>query len=161
MLSSVLRILRLNYNITDLVFRVLFSTIFIGLGFEHIFSDQLIQNMMPEWVTLKRFFSLIAGCLLLVGGLSVMFGFRTRQGALLLGTFLVVVTIVIHVPAMVITPDDLTDDWHWLWNLYQRSNFVKNICLLGVCFHLINHRLGKFSIDVIRREKREKLLQNL
>lgn len=157
MISTVLKKLRPRYDITDLIFRLLFSTIFIALGFEHIFSDQLIQNMMPAWLPIKRIFSFGAGCLLLVGGSSIMLGFRTRQGALLLGSFLMVVTVTIHGPALIIAPDDLQKDWHWLWNVYQRSNFVKNLCLLGVCFQLINHRLGKYSIDVIRRQRRESL----
>jgi NAD(P)-dependent dehydrogenase (short-subunit alcohol dehydrogenase family) len=27
------------------------------------------------------------------------------------------------------------------------SNFVKNLCLLGVCFHLLHHQTGKLSLE--------------
>ncbi len=154
MVKQILRKLRPKYEITDVVFRGLFSLIFIGLGFEHLFADEIIQSMMPEWLPFKRLPSIMAGLVLLAGGASVMFGFKTRQGALLLGTFLVVVTLSVHAPAMTAIPQDLHTDWHWLWDVYQRSNFVKNLCLLGVCFHLINHKLGKYSLDVWLRDKR-------
>ena len=138
---------KLNYDQTDLIFRILFSLIFLGLGFEHLFSDAIIQNMMPEWMGQKRMLSLLAGGILLAGGFSVLFGYRTTAGAILLGSFLVVVTLSIHLPALLMEPAGLERDWRWLWDVYQRSNLVKNLCLLGVCFHLINHRPGKFSFD--------------
>lgn len=138
---------RLNYDLTDLIFRVLFSLIFLGLGMEHLFSDVLIQGMMPDWMAYKRLVSLSAGLVLMVGGLSVLTGYRTTAGGILLGAFLVTVTILIHLPAVVSTPNDLPEQWQWLWAVYQRSNLVKNLCLLGVCFHLINHDHGKYSLD--------------
>ena len=138
---------RLDYNLTDLIFRILFSLIFLGLGMEHLFSDALIQGMMPDWMVYKRALSLTAGAILLTGGVSVALGFRTTYGAILLGAFVLTVTLVIHVPALFQQPGNLPEDWRWLWDVYQRSNLVKNLCLLGVCFHLINHQIGKYSMD--------------
>lgn len=137
----------INYDVTDLIFRVLFSLIFIALGGEHLFSDAIIQSMMPDWLPFKRLLSILAGVILLSGGGMILLGFQTQIGALVLGIFLVLVTIVIHGPALLGVPDSLPETWHWLWEVYQRSNFVKNLCLLGVCFHLINHETGKFSLD--------------
>ena len=56
------------------VFRVLFSSIFSGLGGEHIVSDKLIQNLMPAWVPAPRMFSVLAGMLLLIGGTMILLG---------------------------------------------------------------------------------------
>ena len=139
--------IKIDYDITDLVFRILFSLIFIGLGLEHLFDDDLIQNMMPDWFTYKRLLSFSAGIILLTGGLSVMVGYQTHLGATLLGIFIIAVTITIHGIALISYPSSLPDEWHWLWDVYQRSNFVKNLCLFGVCLHLINHDTGRFSID--------------
>ena len=138
---------RLNYDLTELVFRVLFSLIFLGLGMEHLFSDHLIQDMMPDWLVYKRACSILAGLILLTGGLSVLLGYHMMWGGLLLCGFLIVVTAMIHVPAVIFPPPDMPADWEWLWTVYQRSNLVKNLCLLGVCFHLINHTAGKYSLD--------------
>ena len=138
---------KLNYDLTDVIFRILFSLIFLGLGLEHLFSDTIIRNMMPDWLVYKRTLSMIAGILLLVGGLSVLLGYRTTWGAILLGGFILLVTILIHIPATWHQPADLPPSWRWLWDVYQRSNLVKNLCLLGVCFHLINHQPGKYSLD--------------
>lgn len=140
---------KLSYDLTDVIFRVLFSLIFLGLGLEHLFADDLIQSMMPVWFIGKRLVSVSAGVVLLTGGFSVMLGYKTTAGAVLLGGFLCVVTITIHLPACMVVPPDLPESWHWLWNVYQRSNLVKNLCLLGVCFHLINHEHGCYSLDAI------------
>ena len=141
--------IKINYDITDLLFRLLFSTIFLGLGMEHIFSDDLIQNMMPDWFVYKRLLSVSAGIILLAGGTSVMLGFKPLIGAMVLGVFLIIVTVTIHVPALVSYPPSLPEDWRWLWDVFQRSNFVKNLCLFGVCLHLINHKPGRYCIDQI------------
>lgn len=138
---------RLDYHLTELIFRILFSLIFLGLGAEHLFSDALIQDMMPAWLVGKRVFSILAGLILLTGGLSVFLGYKMTWGGLLLSGFLVTVTLMVHLPAIFQHPPNLPEEWSWLWDVYQRSNLVKNLCLLGVCFHLINHEPGKFSLD--------------
>jgi len=144
--------LRLNYDVADLLFRVLFSLIFIGLGLEHIFSDELIQNLMPDWLVDKRLASVIAGIVLLMGGCSLLVGCRVPQAAVVLGLFLIAVTVLIHGPALLHRPDGLPPDWEWLWDVYQRSNFFKNLCLLGVCIYLRHHKVGRFSVDAHRRQ---------
>lgn len=146
----------LHYNYTDLIFRILFSLIFIVLGGEHLFSDAIIQGMMPDWLAFKRLASIMAGLVLLTGGGMIFVGYQTQLGALILGMFLVVVTVLIHVPALTSIPNSLPADWHWLWDVYQRSNFVKNLCLLGVCFHLINHETGHFSVDSFLERRSQK-----
>jgi len=132
---------------SEAAFRFFFSLIFLALGFEHLFADQLIQAMMPAWLPAKRAFSLLAGLVLLSGGSSIFLGFRVRWGAVLLACFLVPATALIHAPALFHVPASLPAEWHWLWLVYQRSNFIKNLCLLGGCFHLFNHALGPYSLE--------------
>jgi uncharacterized membrane protein YphA (DoxX/SURF4 family) len=137
----------INSDLAELIFRLLFSSIFIVLGSEHVFRDELIQQLMPGWMPAPRLFSLAAGFLLLTGGASIALGFRMHIAATALGIFLIVVTLLIHVPGMFTYPADLPSDWQWLWDLYQRSNFIKNVCLLGVCFHFLYHEPGSYSLD--------------
>ena len=139
--------LNISYDLSDVVFRFFFSIIFIGLGVEHLFSDTIIRGMMPDWFVIKRALSVCAGIVLLAGGFSILLGYKTRQGAFLLSGFLIIVTLTIHLPALFSPPASLPDEWRWLWDVYQQSNLVKNLCLLGGCIHLINHRLGRFSLE--------------
>ena len=140
--------LNISYDISDLIFRALFSLIFLGLGMEHFFSDHLIQGMMPDWLGAgKRPLSIIAGAVLLGGGFSILLGWKVRASAIVLGLFLLTVTVAIHGPALLHHPADMPANWTWVWDVYQRSNFFKNLCLLGVCFHLIHHRVGRFGLD--------------
>ena len=83
----------------------------------------------------------------LICGLSLLVGYRVRFAAILLGIFLIGVTVTIHGPALFHVPDGLPEDWDWLWEVYQRSNFFKNLCLLGVCIYLTHHRVGRWGFD--------------
>jgi uncharacterized membrane protein YphA (DoxX/SURF4 family) len=132
---------------SELVFRLLFSSIFIVLGGEHLLSDDLIQRLMPEALPLKRGFSLAAGLLLIGGGASIALGYRVYWAASALAAFLVLVTLLVHIPGMFQSPTGLSAQWAWVWDLYQRSNFIKNVCLLGVCFHFFYHEPGRYSVE--------------
>ena len=134
-------------DVSDLIFRVLFSAIFVALGVEHLVSDVLLQGLMPEWLEPKRLVSIGSGVLLLGGGLSIALGYKVDVGATVLGVFLIVVTAVVHGPGLVGHPARVPDECGWLWTIYQRSNFVKNVCLFGVCVHLVTHRPGRYSLD--------------
>lgn len=131
----------------DITFRVLFSSIFLGLGGEHLFQDELVQKLMPSWFMYKRLLSILAGLVLVTGAASIITGYRLRQAAVMLAGFLVTVTILIHLPELSGSPEGLPEDWVWLWQVFQRSNFVKNLCLLGVCIHLYNYQPGYFTLE--------------
>ncbi len=139
----------------DLIFRGLFSSIFIGLGMEHLLDDRMIQHLMPPWVTFPQVASIGAGFLLLIGGFSILLGFYLQWGARLLGIFLVAVTVLVHLPGIFSTPPQIADEWAWLWTVFQRSNLVKNLCLFGVCVHLTQHEPGKYSFDQWRKRNIE------
>jgi len=134
-------------DLSELMFRVLFSSIFIGLGGEHIIDDRLIMQLMPTWVPAPRLVSVGTGVLLLTGGGMVLLGYQLRRAAWLLGVFLVIVTFVVHIPAVFVKMEGLSPEHAWLWPVLQRSNLVKNLCLLGVCIHLAWHTPGRFSLD--------------
>jgi uncharacterized membrane protein YphA (DoxX/SURF4 family) len=140
-------------DIFDLLFRVLFSTIFVGLGGEHIFSDLLIQNLMPEWVPAPRIVSIICGIILITGGGLIIAGAYLRFAALIIGLFVIVVTITVHLPCLFFTPQDISENASWMWTVLQRSNFVKNLCLLGVCLNLWYYEPQKLSYTYFIKNK--------
>lgn len=41
-----------------------------------------------------------------------------------------------------------------MWDILQRSNFVKNLCLLGVCSNLLHHEPGKLSLAAYHKPGR-------
>lgn len=141
----------LRHGLFDLAFRVLFSTIFLGLGAEHVFHDDLLQVLVPSWVPWPRAASFALGLVLLAGGASILFGWHVRRGAVVLGAVVLFVTFAVHVPGLFSYPPNVAPDSRWLWDMFQRSNLVKNVCLLGVCIHLFEHAPGRFSFDRARQ----------
>jgi uncharacterized membrane protein YphA (DoxX/SURF4 family) len=75
--------------------RQLFSIIFILAAAGH-FDSQSIEVAASHGVPLAHLLVPLSGVMALVGGLSVLLGYRTRFGALLLVLFLVPVTLVMH-----------------------------------------------------------------
>lgn len=144
---------RVDSDARDLIFRGLFSTIFLGLGCEHLLDDHMIQHFMPSWVAYPNLASRVSGLILLVGGLSILIGYKMQLGARLLGAFVFVVTLAVHVPGVFRVPPGLSEQSAWLWTVFQRSNLVKNLCLFGVCVHLTTQAPGRFSVDgwLVRR----------
>lgn len=147
---------RVDADTRDLIFRGLFSSIFLGLGCEHLLDDHVIQHLMPAWVVYRVLASRLSGVVLLLGGFSILTGYRMQFGARLLGLFLAVVTVTVHVPGCFTVPAEIPGDSAWLWTVFQRSNLVKNVCLFGVCVHLTTLAPGRFSVDAWLARKRER-----
>jgi uncharacterized membrane protein YphA (DoxX/SURF4 family) len=139
--------MKLTADTADLLFRALFCVIFVGLGAEHLFSDDLIQRLMPDWVPFERAVSIGCGLWLMGWGSLILLGLKVRWAAIALGVFLVIVTAAVHLPGVFSTPGDIDPRNAWMWDILQRSNLAKNMCLLGVCFHLLHHRVGKYSLE--------------
>src|ERR1051325_1504474 len=75
--------------------RALYALIFIASVFSH-FSSAAIAHASAHGVPLATIAVPLAGLIALVGGVSVMLGYRARFGAFLLLVFLVPVTLVMH-----------------------------------------------------------------
>jgi uncharacterized membrane protein YphA (DoxX/SURF4 family) len=141
----------LHKEYSELLFRLLFSAIFITLGFEHIFSDALIMTLMPEWVPFQGIISKVCGVWILFWGTHIALGYRLKAASLSLLFFLVIVTVTVHVPGIFFMPSSMPKNSSWMWDILQRSNLAKNICLIGVCLQLYHHTPGRWSIQSFRR----------
>ncbi len=144
----------IDQDVAELLFRLLFSLIFLGLGSEHLFSDALIQHLMPDWMPLKRLVSFGCGMWLVAFGAMIAAGWHVRLAALGLAAFLIVVTALVHMPGVMFHAPQIPEESYWMWEILQRSNLVKNLCLLGVCFHLLYHEPGKYSLTARLAEKK-------
>lgn len=117
--------------------RALFALIFITSVFGH-FSGSAIDSAAAHGVPLATILVPASGLLALIGGLSVLLGYRARFGAFLLLVFLVPVTLVMH----------------RFWGLadprmaeLQRANFLKNTALIGGTLLLMYYGSGPVSLD--------------
>ena len=146
----------MSRDFSDLTFRLLFSLIFIGLGGEHMLNDELLMRVTPEWLTIPRTLSFLCGIFLVCGGALIALGYRLKWASFMLGTFIIVVTALVHAPGLstsevpLASPEDA-----WIWHTLQRSNFVKNLCLLGVCLRLPHYTMGSGRWKAISSDAQE------
>ncbi len=117
--------------------RVLFALIFVASIVGH-FSSAEISEAAAHGVPLATILVPLAGIIALVGGVSVMLGYRARFGALLLLVFLVPVTLVMHKFWGLPDPQ---------MAMLQKINFMKNAALAGTCLLIMYHGSGPYSLD--------------
>ncbi len=119
--------------------RVLFSLIFILAGLNH-FSKQTIAFAASQGVPLASVAVPLSGVIAVVGGLSILLGYRARLGAWLIVLFLVGVTPLhnfwaVHDPMMA---------------QIQMAMFMKNISMLGGALLISQLGAGPLSLDARR-----------
>lgn len=81
-----------------LVGRILFAAIFILTGFSHFGDAGNMVGMVPSFLPAPTFFVYLTGAMLLVGGLSVLAGFKAKMGGLILAAFLIPTALLVHAP---------------------------------------------------------------
>jgi len=117
--------------------RALFSLIFISSVFGN-FSRGAIESAAAHGVPLATVLVPLSGILALVGGLSVLLGYRARFGAFLLLLFLVPVTLIMHRFWGLADPQVA---------MIQRVNFMKNLSMIGGALVLMYYGSGPVSLD--------------
>ncbi|RAP32738.1 DoxX family protein [Candidatus Marinamargulisbacteria bacterium SCGC AG-439-L15] len=121
------------YKLSPLISRILIAIIFIFAGYGKIMdpmSTQAYMNTMGMGAT--TFFLVCAIIIEIVGGVSILLGYYTRIGALLLIIFLLPTTIIFH-----------TD----FSSQVQVIMFLKNLAIMGGLFSLLANGSGAYSID--------------
>lgn len=122
--------------------RLLFSLIFIFAASGH-FSHQTIAYAAGQGVPLASIAVPISGVLALLGGLSVLLGYRARIGAWLLVLFLVPVTPMMHNFWAAKDP---------MMAQMQMIMFLKNLSMLGGALLITQFGAGPWSLDARREE---------
>jgi putative oxidoreductase len=120
--------------------RFLFVLIFLMSGPRH-FSSQVIGYAASQGVPLAPILVPLSGVLALVGGLSILLGYRAKIGAWLIALFLVPVTLMLHK----------------FWGMsdptmaqVQMVMFMKNVSMLGGALLISQLGAGPFSLDARR-----------
>ncbi len=123
-------------GILVLLGRILFSAIFIMASFGH-FTKGTIAYAAAQGVPYASLLVPLSGLMSLLGGLSILLGFKAKWGAWLIIVFLVPVTFSLH----------------RFWGLsdqgaagLQQAMFMKNMALLGGAFILAYFGSGPYSL---------------
>lgn len=122
-----------------LIGRILFSIIFIMSGFGHLFSySQMVGYSEQMGVPLASVAVPVTGIMILLGGLSIVFGYQVKWGSLLLIVFLIPTTFIMHP----------------FWKIenameaqMQMVMFMKNLGLLGGALMFYYFGSGPLSLD--------------
>jgi uncharacterized membrane protein YphA (DoxX/SURF4 family) len=97
--------LRITSPAIGITARILFTLIFFLSGITHFTSMQSYIGLMPAAIPFRAFWVAISGVVELAGAAMILANYRPRLGAWLIVIFLVPVTIVVHVTAMLTLPD--------------------------------------------------------
>ena len=124
-------------KVISLLGRILFSAIFVMAG-PSLFSVGTIAYASQAGVPLATLLVPAAGVLAIIGGLSVLLGYRARLGAWLLVVFLVPVTLAMHKFWGVSDPATVQ---------IQMAHFMKNVSMIGAALLIANFGAGPLSLD--------------
>ena len=120
--------------------RLLFAVIFVMAGANH-FSKQTIGYVASQGVPWASIAVPLSGVLAIVGGLSILLGYRAKLGAWLIVLFLVPVTFLMHKFWGVADPNIAQ---------LQMIMFLKNASMLGGALLISQFGAGPFSLDARR-----------
>ena len=120
--------------------RFLFALIFLMSGPNH-FSKQTIAYAASQGVPLASLAVPFSGVLAILGGLSILLGYRAKIGAWLIVAFLVPVTLMLHKFWGVADP---------MAAQMQMIMFLKNVSILGGALLMSVLGPGPLSLDARR-----------
>lgn len=126
-------------DITDLIGRIFLSAIFIFEAIDSMLFFGKTKETMTEYSLTWNQDLLLYGSifLLVMGGLMVLFGYRSSLGAILLLIYWVPVTFIVH------------DFWHYDSPAMLREQsilFMKNTAITGGLLMLIGKGSGRYSV---------------
>jgi len=123
-------------SIIVLLGRIFFSAIFILSSFHH-FTKEAIDYATLHFVPMAALLVPLSGVIALVGGLSILLGYKARYGAWLIVIFLIPVTFMMH------------NFWHFkdpqVASL-EMTMFLKNLSMLGGALIIARFGSGPISL---------------
>jgi putative oxidoreductase len=117
--------------------RIFYAAIFILASVGH-FSQPAIRYAESYGVPAAYLLVPLSGLISLVGGLSILFGYKARYGAWLIVIFLVPITLAMHSFWGITDPVEAS---------LQRTMFMKNLSMLGGALLIAYFGSGPMSVD--------------
>lgn len=118
-----------------LVGRILFSATFIMFGMGHFTDAQNMAGMVPDFLPAATVIVYLTGILLVAGGLSILLGYRTKIGGLILFGFLLSTTFLVHSSGFAAGDQMAT------------AMFMKDLALAGGALLISHFGAGSMSLD--------------
>ena len=106
--------------------------------------DAAIQLMALRHLPAAPLLLAISLIVLILGGLSLLFGFQTRHGATLLFGFMIVTSVAMHDFWMIRNPIERAADFEL---------FARNIAIAGGLLLLVGMGPGPIAVDSIEKKK--------
>lgn len=127
-----------------LIFRIMLSLIFIVAGGNHLFATSVVSSPLVntdpgKWLTTyipAELLVILAGIGLLLGGLTLLTGYKTRWAALNLLLIIIPITMVIQ-----------TQGFHTV------GPFFKNVGLMGGLIYFLARGSSTYGLDNIKALK--------
>ena len=117
--------------------RFFYSLIFLFAALGH-FSKPTIAYAASQGVPMANVLVPLSGIMALVGGLSILLGYKSRWGAVLIILFLIPVTIAMHNFWAVTDP---------MMKQIQMIRFLKNVSMLGTALMILYFGTGPLSLE--------------
>ncbi len=124
--------------------RIFYSAIFIGSGIGHFSSSAIHYGEMHD-VAMPELLVPAAGVIALLGGLSILLGYKARLGAWMIVIFLVPVTLMMHNFWTVNEPG---------LRMVQQAMFMKNLSMLGAALLIAYFGPGPCSLTKFKKKKK-------
>lgn len=122
--------------------RIFYSAIFIGSGIGH-FSSAAIEYAHLAGVPMAGFLVPFSGTIAILGGASILLGYKARLGAWLIVIFLVPVTFMMHKFWIAGEPNVA---------LMQQAMFMKNLSMLGAALLITYFGSGPMSLTPSKKK---------
>jgi putative oxidoreductase len=125
--------------------RLCLSAIFIFAAIHSLLNyDQTVQYMASKGMTTIPLLLIVGAIVELIGGLSLIFGYKIRVGAILLLIFLIPTTLIFH------------DFWNMEGAVkdLQIIMFLKNLAIFGGLLYVLCCGSGGCAFDALNRAKR-------
>ena len=121
--------------------RLFFVLIFVMAGPNH-FRSQTIAYAASQGVRLASIAVPVSGFIAILGGLSILLGYRAKLGAWLIALFLVGVTPMLHNFWTIADP---------MMRQMQMIMFMKNVSMLGAALLIAQFGSGHWRLDSRKR----------
>ena len=122
-----------------LIGRILYSMIFIIFGLNHFFNlSGMAGYAASKGVPAATVATIITGLLLVLGGLSVLLGYKSKIGSLLLVIFLIPTALIMH------------NFWavqNEMQAATEMAHFMKNLALAGSALLIYHFGTGPKSLE--------------
>ena len=121
--------------------RLLFAIPMLMFGFGHFGGAQMMvdNGMVPSFLPMPLVIVYLTGVLLVVCGLAIVVGYRTKQAAMVLALFLAATSFLVWAPQLATASPEMEQ--------VVFGSFMKDLGLAGAALFMAHFGAGPMSLD--------------